>query len=109
MITCHWHSGKGKLTRWYGQPPKHNANARKSAAVDSIFLRVIFIATDLDNRVCPVVTVAINNSVNTAQLAARILAVSDTNIRKRLEGSLADQANSVLEKARRMEDASFED
>ena len=53
-------------------------------------------------------TVAINNSVNAAQLAVRILAVSDVNIRERLENLLADQTNSVIEKADRMEREGFE-
>lgn len=54
-------------------------------------------------RGCPVATVAINNSVNAAQLSARILVTSDINVRKRLEAHLAKQTNSVLEKADRME------
>ncbi|KAL8694285.1 MAG: hypothetical protein Q9218_001053 [Villophora microphyllina] len=56
-------------------------------------------------RGCPVATVAINNSVNAAQLAVRILATSETNadIRKRLEQHLADQTSSVLEDSNKME------
>ena len=50
---------------------------------------------------------AINNSTNAAQLAVRILAVSDISIRKRLEKYLTDQTNSVLQKADRMETVGF--
>ena len=51
---------------------------------------------------------AINNSVNAAQLAVRILAVSDVSIRKRLEKYLTDQTDSVCEKADKMERVGFE-
>ena len=54
-------------------------------------------------RGCPVATVAINNSNNAAQLALRILALSDPAIRDRLERYLADQTQSVVEKAERLE------
>ncbi len=50
---------------------------------------------------------AINNSMNAAQLAVRILAVSDITIRKRLEKYLKDQTDSVVEKADRMERVGF--
>lgn len=46
--------------------------------------------------------------MNAAQLAVRILAVSDFRIRKRLEKYLTDQTDSVLEKADRMERFGFE-
>ncbi|KAL8720990.1 MAG: hypothetical protein Q9225_002230 [Loekoesia sp. 1 TL-2023] len=61
-------------------------------------------------RGCPVATVAINNSVNAAQLAVRILATSDVkiDIRKRLEQHLADQTSSVLEDGEKMERLGFE-
>ena len=59
-------------------------------------------------RGCPVATVAINNSVNAAQLAVRILALDDVDIRKKLEVHLADQTTSVIEKAERMERVGFE-
>ncbi|KAL8906860.1 MAG: hypothetical protein Q9207_001787 [Kuettlingeria erythrocarpa] len=56
-------------------------------------------------RGCPVATVAINNSVNAAQLAVRILATNDlrANVRKRLEQYLADQTRAVLEDSEKME------
>ncbi|KAL8760254.1 MAG: hypothetical protein Q9199_000153 [Rusavskia elegans] len=65
---------------------------------------------DPPQRGCPVATVAINNSINAAQLAARILASSDINadIRKRLKRHLADQTSSVLEDSVRMERLGFE-
>lgn len=55
-------------------------------------------------------TVAINNSVNAAQLAVRILATSDVNadVRKRLERHLEDQTSSVLEDSVKMERLGFE-
>jgi len=52
--------------------------------------------------------VAINNSINAAQLAVRILAVSDVGIRERLENYLTDQTDSVCEKADRMERVGFQ-
>ena len=54
-------------------------------------------------RGCPVATVAINNSNNAAQLAVRILALSDPALRDRLERYLAEQTQSVVEKAERLE------
>ncbi|MCJ1404126.1 phosphoribosylaminoimidazole carboxylase ade2 [Xylographa trunciseda] len=59
-------------------------------------------------RGCPVATVAINNSNNAAQLAVRILGASDTTIRERLEKYLADQTQTVVEKAEKMEMVGFE-
>lgn len=53
-------------------------------------------------------TVAINNSINAAQLAVRILALSDAKIRERLNQHLADQTASVIEKGERMERVGFE-
>lgn len=53
-------------------------------------------------------TVAINNSINAAQLAVRILALSDARIRERLDQHLADQTASVVEKGERMERVGFE-
>lgn len=69
-----------------------------------------WIRADPLQRGCPVATVAINNSINAAQLAARILASSDINadIRKRLKRHLADQTSSVLEDSVRMERLGFE-
>lgn len=68
------------------------------------------INADPPQRGCPVATVAINNSVNAAQLAVRILATSDVkiDIRKRLEQHLADQTSSVLEDGEKMERLGFE-
>lgn len=67
-------------------------------------------SADPPQRGCPVATVAINNSVNAAQLAVRILATSDINadIRKRLEQHLAHQTSSVLEDSDKMERMGFE-
>ena len=53
-------------------------------------------------------TVAINNSSNAAQLAVRILAISDSKIKQRLAQYLDDQTASVIEKAERMERGGFE-
>ncbi|MCJ1428617.1 phosphoribosylaminoimidazole carboxylase ade2 [Sticta canariensis] len=65
-------------------------------------------STDSHQRGCPVATVAINNSINAAQLAVRILALSDAKIRERLKQHLADQTASVIEKGERMERVGFE-
>ena len=46
--------------------------------------------------------------MNAAQLAVRILALSDVSIRNRLGKCLMDQTDSVLEKADRMERIGFE-
>ena len=59
-------------------------------------------------RGCPVATVAINNSVNAAQLAVRILAINDVNMQGRLDKYLTDQTDGVLEKAYRMDRVGFE-
>ncbi|MCJ1353954.1 MAG: phosphoribosylaminoimidazole carboxylase ade2 [Icmadophila ericetorum] len=59
-------------------------------------------------RGCPVATVAINNSVNAAQLAVRILGATDVTIRMRLEKYLADQSASVTRKAEKMEAVGIE-
>lgn len=53
-------------------------------------------------------TVGINRSVNAALLAARILATSDTHIRRRLRDYLVNQTESVTEKAERMERVGFD-
>lgn len=67
-------------------------------------------SADPRQRGCPVATVAINNSINAAQLAVRILATSEINadIRIRLEQHLADQTNSVLEDSIKMERLGFD-
>ncbi|KAL8943313.1 MAG: hypothetical protein Q9216_001156 [Gyalolechia sp. 2 TL-2023] len=57
---------------------------------------------------CPVATMGINNSINAAQYAARILALHDVNIRKRLNRYLADQTSSVLEDSDNLERLGFE-
>ncbi|KAK3174891.1 hypothetical protein OEA41_002137 [Lepraria neglecta] len=59
-------------------------------------------------RGCPAPTVSINNSLNAAQLAARMLAISNVSIRKRPEEHLANQTASVLEKADRMDREGFD-
>ena len=46
---------------------------------------------------------SINDSVNAAQLAARVMVTSDARIRNRLEERLANQTASVLEGAERMD------
>lgn len=45
----------------------------------------------------------INNSINAAQLAVRILGATDDAVRNRLEKYLADQERTVVVKAERME------
>lgn len=65
--------------------------------------------TDILKRGCPVATVAINNSINAAQLAARILANDDSEVRSRLELFLARQAKSVEEQANRMDAVGFKE
>lgn len=52
-------------------------------------------------------TVAINNSVNAAQLAVRVLALEDVEIRRRLDQYLADQTASVVKEGERMERVGF--
>lgn len=52
-------------------------------------------------------TVAINNSVNAAQLAVRVLALEDVEIRRRLDQYLADQTASAVKKGERMERVGF--
>jgi phosphoribosylaminoimidazole carboxylase len=49
-----------------------------------------------------VATVAIDNSLNAAQLAIRILALEDKNIKEKLEKYLINQTDTVIEKAERM-------
>lgn len=68
------------------------------------------VRADRSQRGCPVATVAINNSVNAAQLAVRILATNHVraDVRKRLEQYLADQTRSVLEDSEKMERLGFE-
>ncbi|KAL8655812.1 MAG: hypothetical protein Q9210_000653 [Variospora velana] len=72
--------------------------------------RESYTGADPQQRGCPVATVAINNSVNAAQLAVRILATDNArvDVRKRLEQHLADQTKSVLEDGDKMERLGFE-
>lgn len=51
---------------------------------------------------------AINNSNNAAQLALRILGASDVIIQRRLEVYLANQTQTVILKAEKMETVGFE-
>ena len=48
-------------------------------------------------------TVAINNSLNAAQLAIRILALMDQELGQKLERYLDNQTKTVVEKAEHME------
>jgi len=59
-------------------------------------------------RGVPVATVAINNSINAALLAARILGTSDTNLRKKLEAYAKDMEDGVSAKAERLESVGWE-
>jgi len=59
-------------------------------------------------RGVPVATVAINNSINAALLAARILGTSDVVIRAKLEKYAKDMEVSVLEKAEKLETVGWE-
>jgi len=53
-------------------------------------------------------TVAINNSVNAALLAAKILGASDEVIRLKLETYASDMGEKVVGKARKLESVGFE-
>lgn len=102
---------QGKCSRWPGQPPKHSSNARMSNVFHYFQVkRESYTGADPQQRGCPVATVAINNSVNAAQLAVRILATDNArvDVRKRLEQHLADQTKSVLEDSDKMERLGFE-
>ena len=59
-------------------------------------------------RGIPVATVAINNSVNAALLAARILGASDEGVRLKLEEYAEKNADEVGDKAERLESVGFE-
>ncbi|TVY75764.1 phosphoribosylaminoimidazole carboxylase [Lachnellula suecica] len=59
-------------------------------------------------RGVPVATVAINNSINAALLAARILGTSDERIRLRLEKYAKDMGDEVVGKADKLENVGFE-
>ncbi|PMD32810.1 Phosphoribosylaminoimidazole carboxylase [Hyaloscypha variabilis F] len=58
-------------------------------------------------RGVPVATVAINNSINAALLAARILGASDEVIREKLEKYASDMGEEVVGKAGRLEEVGF--
>jgi phosphoribosylaminoimidazole carboxylase len=59
-------------------------------------------------RGVPVATVAINNSVNAALLAARILGTSDPVIFARLGKYMKDMEVEVVGKAEKLESVGFE-
>ncbi|CZT00970.1 probable ADE2 Phosphoribosylaminoimidazole carboxylase [Rhynchosporium agropyri] len=59
-------------------------------------------------RGVPVATVAINNSINAALLAARILATNDDILREKLEKYARDMGEEVEGKAAKLEDVGFE-
>lgn len=56
----------------------------------------------------PVATVAINNGVNAALLAVRILGSSDVLIRKKMERYMVEQEEEVLGKAERLNEVGWE-
>jgi phosphoribosylaminoimidazole carboxylase len=60
-------------------------------------------------RGVPVATVAINNSINAALLAARILGTYDVEIRERVRRYAQEMESSVLEKAGRLEGQGWEE
>lgn len=55
-------------------------------------------STDIPQRGVPVATVSINNSVNAALLAARILGTSDVRLKRRLEEYAAQMERQVMDK-----------
>jgi len=59
-------------------------------------------------RGVPVAAVAINNSINAALLAARILATSDPVLFAKLEKYAQDMEDGVIVKAKRLEEVGFE-
>lgn len=59
-------------------------------------------------RGVPVATVAINNSINAALLAARILGASDETIRLRIQEYMSAMGDEVVGKAGRLEKVGFE-
>jgi phosphoribosylaminoimidazole carboxylase len=56
----------------------------------------------------PVATVAINNSINAALLAARILGTHDAEIRGRVQKYAQDMEGGVLEKIDRLDEQGWE-
>jgi len=59
-------------------------------------------------RGVPVATVAINNSINAALLAMRILGSSDEALREKLEDYARNMGEEVDKKASRLEEVGFE-
>jgi phosphoribosylaminoimidazole carboxylase len=55
-----------------------------------------------------VATVAINNSINAALLAARILGTHDGEIRERVQKYVQDMEGGVLEKIDRLDEQGWE-
>jgi phosphoribosylaminoimidazole carboxylase len=60
-------------------------------------------------RGVPVATVAINNSLNAALLAARIIGVSDLRVREKVEKYAADSQVEVMGKGKKLEDLGYEE
>jgi phosphoribosylaminoimidazole carboxylase len=56
----------------------------------------------------PVATVSVNNSINAALLAARILGCSDAAIRERVEQYMRDSEKEVREKDARLDEMGAE-
>jgi phosphoribosylaminoimidazole carboxylase len=56
----------------------------------------------------PVATVSVNNSINAALLAARILGASDATIRERVEQYMRDSEKEVREKDVRLDEMGAE-
>jgi 5-(carboxyamino)imidazole ribonucleotide mutase len=60
-------------------------------------------------RGVPVATVAVNNAKNAALLAIRILAVSDSALRKKIDEYRENMRSEVLKKARKLEENGYGD
>ncbi|KAI9824920.1 MAG: phosphoribosylaminoimidazole carboxylase ade2 [Thelocarpon impressellum] len=58
-------------------------------------------------RGVPVATVSINNSINAALLAARILGTADAQLRRRLERYADDMEQSVVDKVHRLDSSGW--
>jgi phosphoribosylaminoimidazole carboxylase len=59
-------------------------------------------------RGVPVATVAINNSINAALLAAKILGASDDKVRKRIERYMREMEDGVLVKVEKLNEVGWE-
>lgn len=57
----------------------------------------------------PVATVALNGAKNAAVLAASIIGVTDKDIQKKLEDYKTDMAESVMDKAKKLEEVGYEE